>query len=873
MTRVTKYFVGFLPFVMILIAASAGTARAQGSRKDDVVFNAQGRPMAGATVRVCTSAATGQPCTPLALIYSDAALTQALANPLPADGLGNYNFYATPGRYMIEISGPGITTKQIPNVILPNDPSSPTFTSVTTTSGISAFSLSLTGNLTVTGSTAVAGALTVGGAPVPSTGADNQWSAAQRFKGPVPHRDVTAYGASGSIQTTTTAAIFTNGSTTLTLTSALDFLNGHGVRIVGAGTASALAAPGGLAVVQKGTAGATTYQYQIACVDAKWGETAANTAVSIANGNATLTYANFNQVTWSASASCIYYAVYGRQSGGMTLLGITPNLAWYDYGQANMSVPSTLSAVPPASAQIGFYYGTITAGGGTTTLTMDTAAGTTLASGALVEHDDSDAVNAAINAAATTLTGFAQGTQDRIFFPPGNYNITKSLLTGASNNLFMLFMGSGRSQLFAHVPGISVFLVNRPNQDLTWQSLGFSLGNSTTAVHYIQIASALRTKFDLVSSTGSAAGGSYTTFFRNDTGQIIFNMNRSTIANDVNLRFGEPGFPVQIDDIHIDQNDFYDGANGTNAIPGVYQFVNFGSSGTVEFTNNLIEGPVPTGTSFPWFRMANCATPSFLFKNNNFATENNTAGVGATFQGWPGFPSSGQLVFEQNPIYSIGTGGIFDWSAGTGGNPQIILRESSAVAGGGAQVFHAASDMSGLNCYNSSLSPTQTLLNGYINAFKCFGLAGFTNNSNQIYLRGYPGANQDPVAIDDPSGNPLFHLDTTGGIANSLLSRTAPTISSGFGTSPSVTANNGTAAFRINVGTGGTATSGVIGLPTAANGWNCYATDITTNSASVFLTKQTASTTTTATLGNFNTSAAATAWTASDILAVSCFAF
>src|SRR3989304_5242944 len=63
-----------------------------------------------------------------ALIYSAAGLTQALANPLATDGLGNYTFYAAPGRYTIEISGPGITTKQLPNVILPSDPSSPTFT-------------------------------------------------------------------------------------------------------------------------------------------------------------------------------------------------------------------------------------------------------------------------------------------------------------------------------------------------------------------------------------------------------------------------------------------------------------------------------------------------------------------------------------------------------------------------------------------------------------------------------------------------------------------------------------------------------------------------------------------------------------------------
>ncbi len=168
----------------IVFVACGADALAQGSRKDDVVFNAQGHPMAGATVRVCTSAATGQPCSPPALVYSDAGLTQALANPIATDGLGNYTFYAAPGRYEIEISGPGITTKQIPNVILPSDPTAPTFTTVSTTSGISAFSLSLAGNLTVSGSAAVSGSFSVGGAPVASTGVDNQWTGSQRFKGP-----------------------------------------------------------------------------------------------------------------------------------------------------------------------------------------------------------------------------------------------------------------------------------------------------------------------------------------------------------------------------------------------------------------------------------------------------------------------------------------------------------------------------------------------------------------------------------------------------------------------------------------------------------------------------------------------------------------
>ncbi len=102
-----------------------------------------------------------------------------------------------------------------------------------------------------------------------------------------------------------------------------------------------------------------------------------------------------------------------------------------------------------------------------------------------------------------------------------------------------------------------------------------------------------------------------------------------------------------------------------------------------------------------------------------------------------------------------------------------------------------------------------------------------------------------------------------------LISGTAPTISSGFGTSPSVVNNNGTAAFTINVGTGGTATSGVIGLPTASHGWHVDCTDITNSNATVFVTKQTATTTTTATVGNFTNGGNAGAWTASDVLSCS----
>lgn len=102
---------------------------------------------------------------------------------------------------------------------------------------------------------------------------------------------------------------------------------------------------------------------------------------------------------------------------------------------------------------------------------------------------------------------------------------------------------------------------------------------------------------------------------------------------------------------------------------------------------------------------------------------------------------------------------------------------------------------------------------------------------------------------------------------------TAPTISSGFGTTPSIVANNGTAAFTINVGTGGTASTGVIGLPAATTGWHVDCQNTSTNTATVFVTKQTASTTTTATIGNYDAAGAAAAWVASNVLVCAAMAY
>lgn len=106
--------------------------------------------------------------------------------------------------------------------------------------------------------------------------------------------------------------------------------------------------------------------------------------------------------------------------------------------------------------------------------------------------------------------------------------------------------------------------------------------------------------------------------------------------------------------------------------------------------------------------------------------------------------------------------------------------------------------------------------------------------------------------------------------AHLLMSSTAPTIASGFGTSPSISIQNGTTAFEITVGTGGTDTSGVITLPTASGGWNAHVSGLYTGST---MTRQTASSTTSVTLSNYDTvTGGNAAWSVGAKLRVICFA-
>ncbi|MGH9421748.1 MAG: hypothetical protein ACRD3J_17350 [Thermoanaerobaculia bacterium] len=104
-------------------------------------------------------------------------------------------------------------------------------------------------------------------------------------------------------------------------------------------------------------------------------------------------------------------------------------------------------------------------------------------------------------------------------------------------------------------------------------------------------------------------------------------------------------------------------------------------------------------------------------------------------------------------------------------------------------------------------------------------------------------------------------------------SNATPTISSAFGTAPSVTAGK-VSSFRVNVGTGGAATGGVIAMNfTAPTGWNCQVSDVTAAAANVadFTDRMVSSTSTTVTVRHNTVSTGAVlVYTASDILELTC---
>lgn len=78
---------------------------------------------------------------------------------------------------------------------------------------------------------------------------------------------------------------------------------------------SALGVPTGVVVAPQGTTGAATYGYRVTALGGG-GESTGATEGTTATGNATLSGANFNRVTWNAVTGASGYAIFRTTGGG-----------------------------------------------------------------------------------------------------------------------------------------------------------------------------------------------------------------------------------------------------------------------------------------------------------------------------------------------------------------------------------------------------------------------------------------------------------------------------------------------------------------------------------------------------------------------------
>jgi hypothetical protein len=239
-----------------------------------------------------------------------------------------------------------------------------------------------------------------------------------------------------------------------------------------------------------------------------------------------------------------------------------------------------------------------------------------------------------------------------------------------------------------------------------------------------------------------------------------------------------------------------------------------------------------------------------------------------TFRFYNTYANSGTDMERLNVAWASNIASIWTSASGTGSNRSLFLGTGNAnngwlidtsghLKGFADNVFDIGQDLAGRPRH--VYVGTDVVVGSDLRIKGSSTTADFVNRADTV------AANINAGRFQASTG---YRLNSSG----FFVSATAPTISSGFGSSPSIAASNGTAAFTINVGTGGTASNGVIGLPASTTGWKVNCTDLTTPGTN--LTKQTAVSTTTATVTNYNsTTGVAAAWTASDILYCDAVAF
>lgn len=274
-------------------------------------------------------------------------------------------------------------------------------------------------------------------------------------------------------------------------------------------------------------------------------------------------------------------------------------------------------------------------------------------------------------------------------------------------------------------------------------------------------------------------------------------------------------------------------------------------------TGSVILAAGDTGTG----SVVRATSPSFSGATITTSTINGntiTAGSGTLTLGTKSLTMSNTMTFQgfDNNIISF-----------PNGNPAVATTNNGNTFGG-TQTFSGTVTGSALTTYFAS----PPAIGGTVAAAGSFTTL---SASSTVSGTGFSSYLASPPAIGGTAASTIKGTTvnaTTGFQLNSNLmsSTTAPTVSA-CGTSPSVSAPSGTAAFRVTVGTGGAASACTLTMPAAANGWNCVAQNMSTT-GNDWQIRLTTGTTTSVQFGN-RSAGVATPFGAGDVLAVTCAAF
>jgi len=126
---------------------------------------------------------------------------------------------------------------------------------------------------------------------------------------------------------------------------------------------------------------------------------------------------NCNVLSWNPVQSAWKYFIYGRDSSGMTLIGVAEpgTTTWQDYGEPMMdhfSFPSFVPTAPPSQATAQYLLTRISSGGGTALIAVEESAGNSATN-----------VLARMGSDAAILAAFSAARERTVLIPDGTYQV------------------------------------------------------------------------------------------------------------------------------------------------------------------------------------------------------------------------------------------------------------------------------------------------------------------------------------------------------------------------------------------------------------------------------------------------------------------